>query len=145
MMAFDIDVEGHHPGYIQNLVKYWCATDLPGCLNIVVTPLFIKKHVEVVKTVSNCPESRIQLVPIEPEEYRDLGAPQMLRYFKGWNLFCRYAEKLQATYGLIMYFDFFQLPSRLGRRTPCPFPAFTFDPLFTTNILPAMFLPYLSG
>jgi len=131
-MAFDIDEEGHHPAYIHHLVKYWCAKKLPGHLDIVVSPLFIKKYDDLVSTISSCKRQRVELVPIEADDYAKLQSQRLriLRYFEGWKLFCRYAAKLQANHGLLMYFDFFQLPSVLSTDPPCPFSGIYFRPTF---------------
>lgn len=52
------------------------------------------------------------------------------RSFAGWNLYVKYAKKLDPDHALLMYFDLFQLGLWLGRKSPCPVSGIYFRPNF---------------
>jgi len=130
IVALELEVSGHHPGYIFNLAKFWAESACVGQLDFVVTPKFLDRHADVVATIGEFRDSGVNVVSITDEEFRDLESTPWLKYFKGWKLFCQYAQERQADHGLLMYSDFFQLPSILGRRAPCPFSCIYFRPTF---------------
>lgn len=146
LMLFDLSIYGHHPSYIQHLIRYWCNQKLSVNLNIVVSPQFIQVHSDVVETASECNQGNINFVAITQEEEsalksRKSAVSRNLRTLQEWDLFCKYASLLQATKGLIMYFDTCQLPLSLGIESPCLFSGIYFRPTFHyrefSNYLPS--------
>ncbi|NDJ18731.1 glycosyltransferase [Myxacorys almedinensis] len=132
IVVFDLASSGHHPVYIQHLVSHWRQNHLPGTLQIVVSPEFINRHPKVVSLALETAQSQIQFTAITAEEYAHYQSQTSLisRSFAEWNLFCRYASQLQATYGLLMYFDSLQVPLLLGKKPPCPVGGIYFRPTF---------------
>lgn len=132
-MLFDLSIYGHHPSYIQYLVAHWRDCQFPGYLEVVVSPLFLREHADVVEFAAAC--DRVGIRAISCAEYAKLvpstnGLTRAKRAFQEWELFRRYAQFVQATQGLLMYFDTAQYPIAIRRPSPCPFSAIYFRPSF---------------
>lgn len=135
IMLFDLSINGHHPAYIRHLIYYWGEKNLPGYLNIVVSPQFIQHHSDVVALADSYGESNINFVAIAPDaevalKSRKSGFNRTMRAFQEWNLLCQYANSLKANQCLIMYFDTCQLPLAFGKKPPCPVSGIYFRPTF---------------
>jgi glycosyltransferase involved in cell wall biosynthesis len=134
IMLFDLSIRGHHPSYIQHLIKYWQDKQLSGQLDIVVSPKFFKEHADVVALSSE----NVKFTAITNEEEVNLNSRKSkvtrnLRNFKEWNIYTKYAESLQASHSLLMYFDTCGLPLAWGVKSPCPFSGIYFRPTFHYN------------
>lgn len=135
LMLFDLSIYGHHPSYIQHFINYWSQQESPGSLDIVVSQKFIKEHYDVVKMAADFKIKDINFIAISPEEEanfksRSSGINRNLRAFQEWKLFCKYAEVLKATQGLIMYLDPYLLPLAVGMQSPCSVSGIYFRPTF---------------
>lgn len=130
IVAMEIETSGHHPGYIQNLAKYWATRNLPGELIFLVTPKFLERHRDVVEEVESYAERGVRLQVLTQQEYKWMESNQLWRYFRGWSLFRKYLRDLAADHGVVLYFDFFQLPAWLQPGTPCSFSGIYFRPNF---------------
>ncbi len=130
VLAFEIEVEGHHPGYVRNFAQAWERHRIPADLDFVVTPRFFQRHPDVVDAVGKLASAGIRIQALSADEFRALERFPYLRYFRGWKLFCEYLQRLHATHGLLMYFDFFQLPALFSPACPQPFSAIYFRPTF---------------
>lgn len=130
ILVFDLDTEGHHASYLQYLTAYWIAQRLPGRLNVVVSPAFMAMHATVVEQAANA--ETVRFIPISAAEYARVKPPRptLQRYYREWRLFTQYAARLNADYGILMYFDFFQIPMLVGPRASCPVAAIYFRPTF---------------
>jgi glycosyltransferase involved in cell wall biosynthesis len=127
VLLFDLSVRGHHPSYIKHLIKYWQKQKLTGCLDIVVSPKFIKEHYDVVELAVN----DVRFIAITSEEETALNARKSkiqrnFRNFQEWKIFYKYAD-------LLMYFDTNGLPLALGAKSPCQFSGIYFRPTFHYN------------
>ena len=137
LMLFDLSVKGHHPGYIQHLIKYWQKRNFNGHLDIVVSPAFFKEHSDVV----NLQSGNVSFTAITSEEEAMLSSRKSkikrnLRNFNEWKIFCNYAQLLNTNHALLMYFDTCSLPLALGAKSPCPFSGIYFRPTFHYNQFP---------
>lgn len=131
IMLFDLDTTGHHPIYIQHLVKYYCSQEIPGKLDIVVSPKFIDEHSNIVKIAQEAYRKNVNFIPITLEEYSSLISQSFFKIiFYEWNIYCKYAKKLKSDHCLLMYLDKFQLPIALGDKSPCSFSGIYFRPTF---------------
>jgi glycosyltransferase involved in cell wall biosynthesis len=130
IMLFDLATGGHHPSYILHIVRYWCNQKLPNNLDIVVSPKFLDEHNDIVKFVIDNDQKNIRFVPISWEEYSDWNSKSslLMRIFQEWRIYVKYATKLKADHGLLMYFDTLQLPIILGAKSPCSFSGIYFRP-----------------
>lgn len=131
-MLFDLLVGGHHGAYIQHLIKHLDAKRFPKGINIVVSPLFLERHADIVEMAAQR-STTIHFIAISLEESSSLnpsssGYGRSLRMIQEWRLMSRYARLLQATHCLIMYFDTCWLPITLGMKLPCPFSGIYFRP-----------------
>lgn len=125
---FDLNVTGHHPGYMRQLLRYWPAGD--DVLTLVVAPDFLIRHADVVETQT---EATVRWWPVTPAEAQQYEASKqsMLRHtWVEWRLFCRYAKRVDAAYGLVMYLDRFQLPLASRLPAPCAIGGIYFRPAF---------------
>lgn len=128
ILIFDLEVTGHHAGYIRHLLHYWPHAD--DELVLVVSPQFLAQHQDVVAT--QC-RANVTWVSITQEElaWYEASKCSLLRYtWAEWRLFCRYAQKVNAAQGLVMYVDRFQLPLALRLPLPCPLSGIYFRPKF---------------
>ncbi len=135
LMLFDMALGGHHGIYIQHLIDYAHEKKIIGEIDIVVLPQFADVHQDTVKAIAAAWHLQINLVPISIAEETALGSrgsgiSRSIRNFREWEIFCRYAQKLQTTYALIMYLDTYALPIAFGRKSPCSFSGIYFRPTF---------------
>jgi glycosyltransferase involved in cell wall biosynthesis len=134
IMLFDLRTEGHHAGYIQHLVRYWCEQELPGRLDVVVTPKFIEQHANVVDIGLGCSQKNINFVAITLEEQAALGSlysftGRLRRAFQEWHLIRKYTTSLGSTHCLLMFFDSVFSRMVLGVKPPCPMSGIFFRPM----------------
>ncbi len=134
IMLFDLATGGHHPSYIHYLVEYWRNENLAGNLFIVVSPEFLKKHIDIVSLAC----SSVNFVAITPEQAKKLEKIKRIinRASFEWKLFCKYARALQINHAVLMYFDHFQLPLAFGANAPCSFSGIYFRPTFHYDDFP---------
>ncbi|MDJ0737488.1 MAG: glycosyltransferase family 4 protein [Nostocaceae cyanobacterium] len=138
IMLFDLSIRGHHPNYIQHLIKYWQQQEFSGSLDIVVSPKFLTEHAEVVELAAKDNGVNINFVAITEEEENLLNSrksrfQRALRNFKEWQILCKYAKILKANHCLVMYFDTCEVPLGFGAKSPCPFSGIYFRPTFHYN------------
>lgn len=127
-VIFDLEVIGHHPGYLQHLLRYWPETDIH--LVFVVSPELAMRHPAVVQTPTS---AKVTWQPITQEElhwYETSKRSLVRRSWVEWQLYRRYTKKMQADQGLIMYLDRFQLPLALRLSLPCQTSGIFFRPRF---------------
>lgn len=145
-ILFDLQVGGHHAGYIRHLLYYWPNKN--DKLSLVVSPEFLSKHADVVQmTLPNARSGgtthvNIEWVTISEEElnWYQASACSLTKHqplglaIRGawveWRLFCRYAKRLNADQALIMYLDRFQLPLAFRLPIPCELSGIYFRPTF---------------
>lgn len=135
IMLFDVEVRGHHAGYIQHLLNYWCKQKYTNHLDIVVSPKFLQQHSDVVKIGSASNQQNINFVSITPEEEASLGdigsfTGRFRRAFQEWHLILNYTRLLAPDQCLLMYLDTVLLRLALGVGLPCPFSCIYFRPVF---------------
>ncbi|MEZ4726568.1 MAG: glycosyltransferase [Caldilineaceae bacterium] len=128
LLIFDPETAGHHPGYLRHLLRYW--PDHHTHLIFVVSPEFATHNPDVVQTPS---VAQVTWQPITQEElrwYEESKRSVVRRSWVEWRLYSRYAHKVQADEGLIMYMDRFQLPMALRFFLPCKTSGIFFRPKF---------------
>ncbi|NJL41028.1 MAG: glycosyltransferase family 1 protein, partial [Leptolyngbyaceae cyanobacterium SM1_4_3] len=123
---------GHHPIYLGHLIRHWCEQELPGTLEIVVLPAFLQAHPDVVNLPAAYCSSSVRFVAMTDREQADLETKDsgLERAFQQYHLICKYAQSLQATQALVMFFDSCQIPLVLGLLSPCPLSGLYFRPTF---------------
>lgn len=135
LMVFDLSLRGHHPIYIRHLIQYFYKINLVGHIDIVVLPQFLEEHKDVVNCAESYGQNSINFIPITQAEVELLNSrkpriKRLMRNFQEWKIFSDYAKRLQATHGLLMYFDTCELPLTFGVKSPCPFSGIYFRPTF---------------
>jgi len=128
ILLFDLSIVGHHAGYIRHLLHYW--PDSETTLNMVVSPEFLQEHGDVVHTESVATVTWSPITGDELRWYNSTDGSPLRRAWIEWRLFCRYAKKMNADQGLVMYMDRFQLPFALRLPIPCPLSGIYFRPKF---------------
>ncbi|OLP20495.1 hypothetical protein BST81_00260 [Leptolyngbya sp. 'hensonii'] len=139
-MLFDLSIRGHHPNYIQQLIRYWNEHAVLGSLEIVVSPKFLEEHADVVELSKHLHRDDIRFIAIATEEEAALKSrgsffSRIVRAFQELRLLHKYAAIVQATHCLIMYFDTAQIPLAVGINLPCPFSGIYFRPTLHYNEL----------
>lgn len=136
IMLFELSVGGHYPEYISHLIDYWCDRNILGWLNIVVSPLFVKRHGKIQKQVELATNtSNIFLTTIANKEYERLkpfnnGINRNLRAWQELSLAKKYVKKLNPTHVFFPYFDTRQLPLIVGNSLNCSYSGIYFRPSF---------------
>jgi glycosyltransferase involved in cell wall biosynthesis len=138
IMLFDLNFTGHHANYINYLIRYWGENQMPGELNIVVSPEFVTHHSHLIYLAESYSQSAIRFVHISTEELTQIsvGEKPLERLFlrlKEWKLLCKYAIKLKSSHCLIMFLDTCELPLILGLKPPCSVSGIYFRPTFHYN------------
>lgn len=135
LMLFDLEASGHHGGYIQHLVRYWCQQQLPGQLDIVVSPKFIIQHNDVVNLATQYPQSKVNFITIPDSQAAKLDSVnsftgRIVRAFQEWRLLNKYIKLLQPDHCLLMFLDSLLLRFARGASLPCSFSTIYFRPIF---------------
>ncbi len=130
ILAMDIDIRGHHPSYVRNFAKTWAEHNIQGNLDFLVSRKFFELHPDETKYVQSLSSHRISIHSLTQMEDNRMESVPYLRYFRAWELFCKYSASLGADHGLLMFSDYFQLPMLVGPRSPCPFSMIYFRPTF---------------
>lgn len=142
-MIFDLDARGHHPGYIQHLVKYWCENDLPGHLDVLVSQVFIQRHPHIVALAEQRPN--IRFVSITTSEQAKLVSSddlassfkgRIIRAFQEWKIIRKYAISLGTTHIFLMYLDRVLLRMAVGAKLPCAMSVIYFRPILHYAFFP---------
>jgi glycosyltransferase involved in cell wall biosynthesis len=128
LLIFDLEVDGHHPGYLRHLLRYW--PDEQTHLHFVVAPTLAKRHPALVQTPSRARVSWSPITLAEWQWYEKSKGSLVQRAWVEWRLYCRYATQTRAEQGLIMYMDRFQLPMALRCFLPCKTSGVFFRPKF---------------
>ncbi len=145
IMLYELDTRGHHPGYVQHLVKYWCEKRLPGHLDVLVSSKFMQQHSNIVDIALGCHQKNISFIAISLEEESVLFESAKLensftgriqRAFQEWDLLHKYAISLGATHCMIMYLDTILLRLALSSKFSCSFSSIYFRPVFHYNHFP---------
>lgn len=130
LLLFDTSLDGHHTDYLTHLIEYWHNQQIEGELHI-VAPGGLAAQV----TSEISPASSIRFTELTESEIANIRDASMIgRSFAGWNLYLKYANKIQPDHALLMYFDVFQLGLWLGKKSPCPISGIYFRPNFHQKI-----------
>jgi glycosyltransferase involved in cell wall biosynthesis len=127
---------GHHPTYLRHLINHWCQSQLKGNLDIVVLPSFLHKHEDVVKLAQKSKTIRFVATTLEEQSALESATSNVARAFQQYQLISKYAKQLQATQGLVLYFDSCLLPLVLGAKFPCPFSGIYYRPTLHYSSFP---------
>ena len=135
-MAFDLEVGGHHAGYLQNLVRVWGARNRAGALCLALSPALIGSHPELVADARNAD------VTVVPTQIHPPSSSALLRWLpaevrlaeramREWRALCRVATEQRAAHVMALYVDgLLQTPLALGMRAPCRVSGLYFRPTF---------------
>ena len=126
LLLFDLNPTGHHPGYLQHLIRYWNAKN--GALLAVVSADFPEKHPGIVALTTRTPG--VELRPISAEESQQVAgeATFLARMAAEWRLMAAYARRERADHVLLMYLDQFQMALLTEKAPPCPVSGILFRP-----------------
>lgn len=137
ILLFELDYRGHHAGYLQHLVTYWLAKEIPGQLDILVSSQFVEKHAQIVGLAAHT--DRIRFLTLDPLEQQVLVDSAELeqsfrgrirRAFQEWQLLQKYTRQLNSTHCFILYLDTLLLRFAFGGDLPCRFSCIYFRPIF---------------
>lgn len=131
ILIFNNAVGGHHPGYLKLLVDYWCTHKLIGHLFLVVSPLLLPKHPDIVD-LSVATAHNIHILTMLDEEYEEIARQKgyFKKVLKEWNIICRYVERLDIKHCFLPTLDHFMLLLAFDRRYECTFSGIYLRPTF---------------
>ncbi|BAU66621.1 putative N-acetylglucosaminyltransferase [Stanieria sp. NIES-3757] len=136
-LLFELNPGGHHPGYLQHLVKYWCAQKFSGHLDVLISRKFAQRHPQIVALGNNNP--RVTFIQITLEEQSELFDSSQLEYsfrgrikraFQEYQILSRYTKVLGTTHCFLMYLDTILLRLAISSNLPCRFSCIYFRPIF---------------
>lgn len=141
LLLFDLNPTGHHPGYLQHLIRYWDASRWDasrwnasrwdaqrGRLVVVVSADFPRRHPAITRLAANT--AGVELKPISEAEQAKIAAKSsfLARMAAEWRLMVAYASRELADHVLLMYLDQFQLAMLTESGPDCPFSGILFRP-----------------
>ncbi len=133
IMLFDLDCRGHHSSYILHLITAWRDRILPGKLDIVVTPEFVKQYPDVIES-GESEQSNINFISISLKEEANLktvSSPldRFQRSFQEWRLLKKYIKITGCDHCLLMFLDSLLWRMSFGIRPPCSISSIFFRPI----------------
>ncbi len=128
-MLFDLNISGHHVGYLYHLVVYWQQNRFDGVLILLVSPDLFIQHPHFLALTDN---DAVQLLPINKTEHQRWQTAQVgaAKGQEEWNLMTKYATREWVDQVLLMYFDNLQLAFLRCRRLPFAVSGILFRPSF---------------
>jgi glycosyltransferase involved in cell wall biosynthesis len=126
ILLFDTILDGHHPDYLLHVIAYFSGRQ--DVEVVVVSGDKFKVDVEARREADQLVwGANVTFAGISMDQIARLHAMNIYRRaFVEWNLVLDYAAKHHATHILLMYFDYFQLPAWLGKRSPIPVSGISF-------------------
>jgi glycosyltransferase involved in cell wall biosynthesis len=129
VLAVDFEFSGHHPAYIENIANVWSQSNISHSIEFLLCNRFKELHNNIVKNIEDLSDPKVTLRFITVDEESLLANPKS-KYWNAWKLFCKYAIESEASDGLILFLDLFQLSIWLGQKSPVPFSGIYFRPTF---------------
>ncbi|MEM8718399.1 MAG: glycosyltransferase [Cyanobacteria bacterium P01_G01_bin.39] len=135
LMVLELSVGGHYPEYIAHLIDHWQKQQKPRQLVLVVSPLFLKQHRDVVDLAKKYQPDQVIVITISAAEYEklkpfDTGINRNLRAWQEFQLLLKYARKFQANHVFIPYFDTLQIALIFNKSLPFTYSGIYFRPSF---------------
>ena len=126
ILLFDTILDGHHPDYLLHVIEYFSGRQ--DVEVVVVSGDKFKADVEARREADQLVwGANVTFAGISMDQIARLHAMNIYRRaFVEWNLVLDYAANHHATHILLMYFDYFQLPAWLGKRSPIPVSGISF-------------------
>lgn len=126
LLLFDLNPTGHHPGYLQHLIRYWDVQR--GRLVAVVSADFPEKHPAIARLAAATEGA--ELKPVSADEQAKILAKTsfLARMAAEWRLMVAYASRELADHVLLMYLDQFQLAMLTEHGPDCSFSGILFRP-----------------
>ena len=126
ILLFDTILDGHHPDYLLHVIAYFSGR--PDVDVVVVSGDKFNVDVEARREADQLVwGANVTFAGIAMDQIARLHAMNIYRRaFVEWHLVLDYATTHHATHILLMYFDYFQLPAWLGKRSPIPVSGISF-------------------
>lgn len=117
---FDLYCGGHHGQHMRLLIEYWGEHEIPGRLDVVVPPRFVKAHSDVLPAVDRYADRGARLVHVDVPTGMDPGSTRGLIHADRIHgkLLGRYMRQSGADYTLCLFFDHTQISLALDLRFP---------------------------
>lgn len=126
VLLFDLNPTGHHPGYIQHLIRYWPSGR--GRLLAVVSADFPAKHPDIARLAAQTPGTELIATSTEETQKIAAGSSFIKRMTLEWRLMVAYAHRCRADHVLLMYLDQFQVALFTEKAPSCPVSGILFRP-----------------
>jgi glycosyltransferase involved in cell wall biosynthesis len=135
ILLFDTITDGHHPDYLIHVIGFYSGNkDVE--LYVSTGESFKSQFDERQKTEANPWGNNVTFLGIPTDQLNSIHSkPIYLRSIIEWNMLVETANEINASYALLMYFDYYQLGILIGKKAPCPVSAIYFRPNFSENDL----------
>lgn len=135
LMIFELSVGGHYPEYISHIIYFWNEYQIKGHLDVVVSPLFLQQHGDVVGLIKELNLTNVKFTAITSTESDVLkpfntGIDRNIRAWQEFGLMRKYANKLKCDRVFIPYIDNLQIPIVLNRLRGITYSGIYFRPSF---------------
>lgn len=135
LMVFELSIGGHYPEYIKHLICYWNEYHSESHLDILVSPLFLQQHFDVVNLVKELNLHNVKFTAITTVESAslkpfDTGINRNIRAWQEFRLMQKYAVELKCDRVFIPYIDTLQIPIILNRSLSFTYSGIYFRPSF---------------
>jgi glycosyltransferase involved in cell wall biosynthesis len=133
ILLFDTITDGHHPDYLIHLIGFYSGNQEVE-LFVATGESFKSQFDERQKTEANPWGNNVTFLGIPTDQLNSIHSkPIYLRSIIEWNMLVETANEINASYALLMYFDYYQLGILIGKKAPCPVSAIYFRPNFSEN------------
>lgn len=122
LLIFDPSADGHHAGYILNLMRYLEDSDSDCLFQILVSDEFIAQHDDLMAFAKQRIPGKVNwwtLSPGESEAITSASSPRA-RGNAEWRALMRHSTSIKHDAVLHMYADYIVYPLALHRRLPKP-------------------------
>lgn len=126
LLLFDLNPTGHHPGYLQHLIRYWDARR--GRLVVVVSADFPQRHPAIARLAANTAGAELKPISVEEQVRITTKSSFLAKMASEWRLMVAYASREGADHVLLMYLDQFQVAMLTEPGPGCPFSGILFRP-----------------
>jgi glycosyltransferase involved in cell wall biosynthesis len=133
ILLFDTITDGHHPDYLIHLIGFYSGNQEVE-LFVATGESFKSQFDARQKDENNQWGNNVTFLGIPTDKINSIHSkPIYLRSIIEWNMLVETANEINASYALLMYFDYYQLGILIGKKAPCPVSAIYFRPNFSEN------------
>jgi len=121
LLIFDPYDQGHHAGYILNILREVAKREEPRLVDLVLGNKFSEKHPDVVEFVVRELPDRVNWVPISETKTQSIVSAKSpwVAGLREWKALASAVKECRPDHSICMYLDFLVFPLAMGRKLPC--------------------------